>query len=81
VTCGSATCGEGEYCCNPPSNQCTPIGSGCIVGGGENGGSGGTLDAAPDANLACGSATCGAGEYCCNPLLGTCAPIGDACGA
>jgi hypothetical protein len=29
--CGTAICGSDEYCCNPLSNACTPIGMGCTV--------------------------------------------------
>ncbi len=36
VACGSATCGAGEYCCNPVSSLCAPVGYGCAQGGGDD---------------------------------------------
>ncbi len=37
VACGSATCGAGEYCCNPATSLCAPVGYGCIQEGGDAG--------------------------------------------
>jgi hypothetical protein len=35
-SCGGACCTTGEYCCNPLTSTCAPIGGGC--GGGEDDG-------------------------------------------
>ncbi|HEX7597675.1 MAG TPA: hypothetical protein VF518_05635 [Polyangia bacterium] len=32
IPCGTATCGSGEYCCNPPCNMCAPLNSMCAMG-------------------------------------------------
>lgn len=29
ASCGGATCGAGEYCCNPSCSRCVPFGMGC----------------------------------------------------
>jgi hypothetical protein len=31
-TCGTAVCKSNQYCCNPLSNACTPIGASCALG-------------------------------------------------
>jgi hypothetical protein len=69
VACGSATCGQGEYCCNEGCGICAPEGGACDA----------KLCLPP--SEPCGNTTCGAGEYCCNPSCSVCAPAGGACDA
>jgi len=66
--CGSATCGSGEYCCNPSCSICAPLnGGGCITmacsgtgGRSSTGGASGTGGATSIAGLhsTCVNGTC-----------------------
>ncbi|HEY5281210.1 MAG TPA: hypothetical protein VIM14_00330, partial [Polyangia bacterium] len=65
--------------CTCPTGTCFTATTGCKPSAGGTGGSGGTVDASRDGNVACGSATCAAGEYCCNLASSLCAPVGVGC--
>jgi hypothetical protein len=71
VTCGTATCGAGEYCCNASCSLCTPLNVGCIQsvctgtgGSPSTGGASGAGGATSIAGLhsSCVNNTCPAGS-------------------
>ena len=71
VQCGSATCPEGETCCNASCGACTVPGETCsqLVCG---------MSTTP-VSVSCGSNTCNVGESCCNVSCGICARVGEPC--
>ena len=71
VQCGSATCPEGETCCNASCGSCTVPGEACsqLVCG---------MSTTP-VSVSCGSNTCNVGESCCNVSCGICARVGEPC--
>jgi hypothetical protein len=73
IQCGSATCPEGQVCCNASCGTCAMPGEICsqLVGG---------MSATP-MSVSCGSNTCNVGESCCNASCGLCARPGEECDA
>jgi len=71
VQCGSATCPEGEACCNASCGACAAPGETCSQ-----------LDCGMSTipvSVSCGSNTCNVGEACCNVSCGICARVGEPC--
>jgi hypothetical protein len=70
VRCGSATCPEGQVCCNASCNTCRPPGATCsqVLCG----------PISPVSTM-CGPNTCNVGEVCCNASCGICTLPGGTC--
>ena len=73
IQCGSATCPEGQVCCNASCGTCAMPGETCsqLVCGMST----------TSMSVSCGSNTCNVGESCCNASCGICARPGDPCDA
>ncbi len=73
VQCGSATCPEGQMCCNASCGTCAMPGELCsqLVCGMST-----TL-----MSVSCGSNTCNVGQSCCNASCGICVGPGEQCDA
>ncbi len=70
VRCGSATCPEGQVCCNASCSQCRPPGASCsqVLCGPIS-----------PMSASCGRNTCNVGEVCCNASCGICTQPGGTC--
>lgn len=69
--CGSAICGNGEYCCNASCSRCVPNGKGC------------TREFCPNqpVGVVCDQNVCQPGEVCCPGGCGICTTPGGVCPA